>query len=138
MAKFHIVFSRWNLKWTKKLFFPLNDLTILNSYVLLPCCMQKWHTDEERPHGKEKYQSTDNTNIGKERGNSYWKNEEISRWNAYINTWTLNWYVLTITYVFLNQKRGNGKYTTMWQFWIMPPRGCETGRGETQTSKVRQ
>ena len=39
------------------------------------------------------------------RGNSYRKNEEISGWTAPINTRKLNWYVSTITYVFLNQKR---------------------------------
>ena len=33
-----------------------------------------------RPQGKRKYQSLDNIKIGKERGNSYRKDEEISRW----------------------------------------------------------
>ena len=35
------------------------------------------------PCGKGKYQNTDNTKIGKERGNSYWKNEEIPGWKAH-------------------------------------------------------
>ena len=48
-----------------------------------------------------------NTKIGKQRGNSYRKNEEISRWKAYTNTWKFNWNILTITDVFLNQKRVN-------------------------------
>ena len=47
---------------------------------------------------KGKYWSTDNTKIGKERVNSYWKNEEISRWKAHINTWNLNNNVSTMTY----------------------------------------
>ena len=55
---------------------------------------------------KEKYQSTDKTIIGKESGNSYWRNEEIW-WTAHINTWRLNWNVLTIPDVFLDLKRVN-------------------------------
>ena len=43
--------------------------------------------------------------ITQKRGNS--KNEEVSRWKAQIHTWKLNWYVLTLTEVFLNQKRIN-------------------------------
>ena len=35
------------------------------------------------------------------------KNEEISRQKAHTNTWKLNWNVLTIPNVFLNQKRVN-------------------------------
>ena len=31
--------------------------------------------------------------------------KEISRWKAHINIWKLNWYDLTLTDVFLNQKR---------------------------------
>ena len=34
--------------------------------------------DWEKAHGKGKYGSTNNTKIGKERGNSYRKNEGIS------------------------------------------------------------
>ena len=45
--------------------------------------------------------------IGEERGNSYQKNEEISRWKAHLNTWKLNWNVSMITYVFLDEKRVN-------------------------------
>ena len=45
--------------------------------------------------------------IGKERGNSYHKNEEISRLKAHINTWKLIWRIWTITDVFLNPKRVN-------------------------------
>ena len=39
----------------------------------------------------------DNTNIRKERGNSYQKNREISGWKEHINTWKLNWQIFTIT-----------------------------------------
>ena len=49
----------------------------------------------------------DNTKLGKERGISYWKNEKISGQNTHINTWTLNWNVLTNTDAFFNQKRVN-------------------------------
>ena len=62
------------------------------------------------PHGKEKYRSTDNTKIGMKRGNSYWKNEEVTRWSTQMNqksTQKLNWYVLTLTDVFVNHKRIN-------------------------------
>ena len=48
-----------------------------------------------------------NTKIRKERGKSYWKNEEISGWKAHTNTWKLNWKVSTIRDVFLDQKRVN-------------------------------
>ena len=41
---------------------------------------------------KVKYQSTNNTKIGRERGNTYRKNEEISIWKAHINTCKLHWY----------------------------------------------
>jgi hypothetical protein len=47
------------------------------------------------------------TKVGKERGNSYRKNEEITRRKTHINTRKLNWNVSTITDVFLNQKRVN-------------------------------
>ena len=57
-----------------------------------------------RPCGKGKYQCMNNTKIEKEREYFYWKNEEIFRWKAHINTWKLNWYALTIKDVFLNQK----------------------------------
>ena len=36
-------------------------------------------TEQRNPHGKGKYRSTDNTKIGKVRGNPYQKNEEIPR-----------------------------------------------------------
>ena len=45
--------------------------------------------------GKGKYQSTDNTTVDKERGNSL------------TNTRKLNWNILTITDIFLDQKRTN-------------------------------
>ena len=48
------------------------------------------HNIVKRPHGKGKDQSMDNTKIGKERGNTYQKNEEISRRKAQINTRKLN------------------------------------------------
>ena len=48
-------------------------------------------------HVERKYWGTDNTNIGKERENSYWKNEEIAGWKAHKNTWKLNWNISTIT-----------------------------------------
>ena len=41
--------------------------------------------------------------IGIKRGNSYRKNEEISRWEAKINIRKLNWYFSTLIEVFLNQ-----------------------------------
>ena len=47
------------------------------------------------------------TKIGKERGNSYQKNEEISSWKAHTNIWKFHWNVSTITDDFLNQKRVN-------------------------------
>ena len=59
------------------------------------------------PCGKGKCWSRDNTKTGIERGNSYQKNEEISSWKAQINTQKLNWYVSTITNMFLNQNRVN-------------------------------
>ena len=34
--------SRWTWKWTKKLFFHLLDLTILNSFIILTSCGSKW------------------------------------------------------------------------------------------------
>ena len=43
--------------------------------------------------------------ILRERGHAYRKNEEISGWNTNINTWKLNWNVLRIIDVFLDQKR---------------------------------
>ena len=48
-----------------------------------------------------------NTKIGKERGNSYQNNEDISRWKAHVNTQKHDWNVSMITDVFLNQKRVN-------------------------------
>ena len=47
------------------------------------------------------------TKIRKIKRNSYQKNEEVSRRKAHTNTWKLNWNVLTITGVFLDQKRIN-------------------------------
>ena len=38
-------------------------------------------------------------------GNSYRKNEGFSRWKAHTNIWKLNWNVLMVTDVFINQKR---------------------------------
>ena len=46
-----------------------------------------------------------NKTIGKERGNSYLRNEEISWWMAHINTRKLNWNIPTTTDVFLVQKK---------------------------------
>ena len=48
-----------------------------------------------------------NVKIGKERGNSYQENEEISGWKAHINTRKLNWNTSTTTDAFLDQKRVN-------------------------------
>ena len=61
-----------------------------------------------------------NMKIGKERGNSYRNNKEIFRWKTHINTWKLNWNVLTITDVFLDQKKVNVceltvKMTPQWR-----------------------
>ena len=56
---------------------------------------------------KGKYQSTDNTNNSKRKGKLLQKNEEISGRKAHTNTWKLNWNVLRITDVFLDQKRVN-------------------------------
>ena len=50
-----------------------------------------------------KYRNMNNTKIGIKRGNSYRKNEEISRWEAKINIRKLNWYFSTLIEVFLNQ-----------------------------------
>jgi len=36
--------SRWTWKWTKKLFFHLMDLTILNSFIILASCGSKFIT----------------------------------------------------------------------------------------------
>ena len=50
----------------------------------------------------------DNIKIGIKRVHSYWKNEDVSGWKAQINhknTQKLNWYILTITQVFVNQKK---------------------------------
>ena len=47
------------------------------------------------------------TKIWIKRGNSYQKNKEISRWEVQLNTWRLNWYISTLSEVFLNQKRIN-------------------------------
>ena len=58
-----------------------------------------------RPCRKGKYWNMDNIKIAKERGNPYWKNEEISIWKAHINTAKLHWNILTITVVFLDQKK---------------------------------
>ena len=38
---------------------------------------------------------------------TYWKYEEISRWKAHISIWKLNWIILMIMNVFLDQKRVN-------------------------------
>ena len=41
------------------------------------------------------------------KANSYRKNEDISRWEAQINTWKLNWYASKFRKVFFNQNRIN-------------------------------
>ena len=58
--------------------------------------------------------SVNYTKIGIERGNSYQKNENISGWKAQIYRWKLNWYISTITDVFLNQKRVHDAFTFFW------------------------
>ena len=58
--------------------------------------------------GMGKYCSTGNTVIGIKSENSYWKNEEVSRWKAQKRADAkLNWYISTLTEIFLNQKRIN-------------------------------
>ena len=61
----------------------------------------------KRPCGQESTEVWITQKIGKERGNSYWKNKEISGRNAHTSKWKLNWNFLTIIDVFLNQKRVN-------------------------------
>ena len=61
-----------------------------------------------RPHEKKSIEVWRTQKVGKERENSYRKNEKISRWKAH--TYPLrkvNWNFFTITDVFLNQKRVN-------------------------------
>ena len=63
----------------------------------------------------------ENTKIGIKRGNSYQKNEEVSRWKAQIHTRKFNWYILTLTEVFPNQKRINVcEHTVTWYhlYWV--------------------
>ena len=62
---------------------------VRKGYSILPPIFEIFSNDivkKKEPRGKGKYQSMDNTKIGKERGNSYGKNEEIFRWKAHINT----------------------------------------------------
>jgi hypothetical protein len=61
------------------------------------------------PHGKESIKVRITQKIAKERGISYWKNKEISKRKAHTNTRNLNWNILTITDIFLDQKRVNVK-----------------------------
>ena len=81
-----------------------------------------------------------NIKIGKERGNSYRKIEEISGWKAHINTRKLNWNVSMITYIFLDQKRTHDKDVATWQFrksatkWILDRK--DGGKIEWKLSEV--
>ena len=56
--------------------------------------------------------------IGIKQENSYWKNEEASRWKAQIHPWKRNWYILTPTEVFLNQKTINVCSHTFILVWF--------------------
>jgi hypothetical protein len=73
----------------------------------IPICNHLINLSWWIPHGKEKYQSMDNTKIGIEEETLIEKNQGISRWKVQKNTQKLNWYVWTVTDVFLNQKRIN-------------------------------
>ena len=59
--------------------------------------------------------------IGKEKGNSYRKNEKISRWKVHISTRKLNRNVLMITCLSQSEKSKfmwtHEKKSAMWQFW---------------------
>ena len=57
--------------------------------------------------GRQKTKPRKTQKIGKERGNSYQKNEEIYRQKAHTNTWKLSLNVSTIIDIFLDQKRVN-------------------------------
>ena len=59
-----------------------------------------------------------NKKIGEERGDYYWKNEEISWWKAHMNTRKLNWNVSTITEVFL--RRVSSKHFTRLLIQLLP------------------
>ena len=65
-----------------------------------------------------KYNTQGAKKIGKERGNSYQKNEEITRWKAYTNTTKHNWNVSTITYIYSLLIKKDWKYVrTCNQWW---------------------
>ena len=72
-----------------------------------------------RPCGKESTKLRKTQKIGKERGNSYWENKEISGWKTHINTQELNWCVSTITDIFLNQKRVNVSSDWKRLLWLL-------------------
>ena len=62
----------------------------------------------------------------KRKWNSYWKNEEISRWKAHTNTQKLNWIVMMITCfsqsVDSKSVWTHGKDKVWLEFWkIFPP-----------------
>ena len=68
---------------------------------------------------KGKYWSIDNTKIGKERRNSYKKNEEISGWKAHTNTQKLHWNISMITDVYLDQNENKCMWTLkVWEAQI--------------------
>ena len=93
--------TEWNSYSTHEVCIITTALNTLNEFKV--CISVDWN----RLCGKGKCQNMDNTKIETHGENSYWENEEISGWKSHINTWKLNWYVLTITDVILNQKRVN-------------------------------
>ena len=75
---------------------------------------------------KGKYRSIDNTKYGKGKGKLLQRNEEFSGGKAHTNTWKLIRNILTVTNVFLNQKRVNVcehmvKMASIRSFWMVPP-----------------
>ena len=67
-------------------------------------------TEEKTDHMERKSTEiwiTQKIQVGKERGNSYQKNEEISRQKAHTNTRKLNSNVSMITDIFLDQNKVN-------------------------------
>ena len=81
---------------------------------------------------KGKYRSTDNTKHRRKR-TLLLRNEEISRQKSHTNIWKLNWDILMIRDLFLNQKSINVREHTVKMapresFWKGHQGACETGR----------
>ena len=78
------------------------------------------HIHDKETKWKGKYRSMDDTKNWNMKGELLLKNEEISGRKAHTNTGKLNWNILTIIDVFLNQKSNVCKHSkdgAMLVFW---------------------